>query len=260
VLEHASKTLQDLGKAFWTSKNKAEKETHAAKNITAWSQQPFFTLLIACLRSKDEQRPLLNSLFNGLSDFVNGKDDKLLLDDPSLRQLMLATLHTRLSLVGSMFDFILKNAGDFINWAWLFVQLLVAGVVEPEGEPLAFTMILDMLCTLVHHIVTLEPNLDANKHYQAIAKKVSKETKDLGDVPNTKAINCIRRLMPLGKASCVDTMVVDQSCQVASKTFPSSLDRRRGFRSALSYHCLCVEWLQLQLRYFFEYYRSHNYN
>jgi hypothetical protein len=47
-----------------------------------------------------------------------------------------------------------------------------ASATQPEGEPLAFTMILDMLCTLVHHIVTLEPNLDANKHYQAIAKKV----------------------------------------------------------------------------------------
>ncbi len=47
------------------------------RNLTAWSQQPFFSLLISCLKSKDEQRPLLNSLFNGLTDFVNGKEDKV---------------------------------------------------------------------------------------------------------------------------------------------------------------------------------------
>jgi len=72
-----AKTLQDLGKAFWSSKNKTEKENHAMRNLTAWSQQPFFSLLISCLKSKDEQRPLLNSLFNGLTDFVNGKEDKV---------------------------------------------------------------------------------------------------------------------------------------------------------------------------------------
>lgn len=197
-----AKTLQDLGKAFWTSKNKTEKENHALKNITAWSQQPFFTLLIACLKSKDEQRPLLNSLFNGLSDFVNGKDDKILLDDPSLKQVMLETLHIRLSLVGSMFDFILKNSGDFINWAWLFVQLLAVGVVDPDNDQLTFTMIMDMLFTLIHHIITLEPNLDINKHYQAITKKISKETKDFSEVPNTKAINFVSRLSLMSYGEC----------------------------------------------------------
>ena len=178
-----------MGKAFWQSKNKIEKENHAQKNLTAWSQQPFFTLLIACLKSKDEQRPLLNSLFNGLSEFVNGKEDKILSEDPSLKQIMVETLQIRLSLVGSMFDFILKNSGDFINWAWLFVQLMMNGVVDPDTDQLVFTMIMDMLFILIHHIITLEPNLDNNKHYQAIIKKISKETKDFSDVPNTKAIN-----------------------------------------------------------------------
>lgn len=71
VIEQASKQLQDIGKSFWQAKNKGDKETLAIKNIFVWNQQPFFSLLIACLKSKDDQqRPLLNSLFYGLMDFI----------------------------------------------------------------------------------------------------------------------------------------------------------------------------------------------
>ena len=69
------------------------------------------------------------------------------------------------------------------------MQLIYSGVVDPDNDQLVFTMIIDMLVVLIHHIITLEPNLDANKHYQAIIKKISKETKDFSDVPNTKAMN-----------------------------------------------------------------------
>jgi hypothetical protein len=84
-----------------------------------------------------------------------------------------------------------KNSNDFINWAWLFVQLIYLGVVDPDNHQMLFTMIVDMLYVLIHHIITLEPNLDNNRHYQAIIKRISKETKDFSEVPNTKAINYV---------------------------------------------------------------------
>ena len=71
------------------------------------------------------------------------------------------------------------------------MQLIYSGVVDPDIDQQLFTMIIDMLVVLIHHIVALEPNLDANKHYQAIVKKISKETKDFSDVPNTRAINYV---------------------------------------------------------------------
>lgn len=114
------------------------------------------------------------------------------MEDPRIKQIMMETLPTRLSLVGSMFDFILQNQNDFINWAWLFVQLIFSGVIDPDNDQLLFTMILDMLAVLIHHIITLEPNLESNRYYQTIIKKISKETKDFGDVLNTKAINHVR--------------------------------------------------------------------
>lgn len=83
----------------------------------------------------------------------------------------------------------IPSLGDFINWAWLFVQLIYTGVVDPDADQLLFTMVIDMFVILIHHIITLEPNLDNNKHYQSIVKKISKETKDFSDIPNTRAIN-----------------------------------------------------------------------
>ena len=50
-----------------------------------------------------------------------------------------------------------KNSDDFINCAWLFVQLIYSGVVDPDNDQLIFTMIIDMLVVLIHHIITLEP-------------------------------------------------------------------------------------------------------
>jgi hypothetical protein len=234
VLDHSSKILQDMGKSFWNAKTKSEKIIQATKNINAWHQQPFFTLLISCLRSKEEgPRYLLTALFNGLTDFIShGKEDKILTEDPRIKQIMLDTLHVRLSLVGSMFDFILRNSNDFANWAWLFVQLIYSGVVDPDVDQLLFTMIVDMLVVLIHHIITLEPNLDLNKHYQTIIKKISKETKDFSDLPNTKAINYIRRLMPLNRNTYLDILTVDSYFTTFSKTFSNLYDKRRGFKFA----------------------------
>jgi len=129
-----------------------------------------------------------------------------------------------------------KNSGDFINWAWLLVQLIYSGVVDPDNDQLLFTMVIDMLSVLIHNIIALEPNLDINKHYQAIVKKISKETKDFSDVPNTKAINFIRRLMPLSRSVCssasLDVMTVDAYSASAFKAFSNATDKRRGYKFA----------------------------
>ena len=69
------------------------------------------------------------------------------------------------------------------------MQLIYTGVVDPDADQLLFTMVIDMFVILIHHIITLEPNLDNNKHYQSIVKKINKETKDFSDIPNTRAIN-----------------------------------------------------------------------
>ena len=180
-----------------------------------------------------KERALLTSLYNGLGEFVShyGKEEKNLSEDPRIKQITIETLHVRLSLVGSMFDFILKNQNDFINWAWLFVQLVFSGVIDPDNDQLLFTMVIDMLAVLIHHIISLEP-IDTNKCYQAIIKKISKETKDFSDVPNNKAINYIRRLMPLNRNACLEVLTVDSITVTGPKAYASVLDKRRGYKFA----------------------------
>lgn len=75
----------------------------------------------------------------------------------------------------------------------MFLQLIYSGVVDPDNDQLLFTMVIDMLAVLIHHIVTIDPNtLDNNKIYQSIAKRITKETKDFSDAPNSKAINHVK--------------------------------------------------------------------
>lgn len=239
VLENAAKLLLELGQKFWNAKTKGDKELQAIKNTNVWNQQPLISLMISCLETELEQRILLTYLFNGLLDFINyvQKEEKpdsknTLWDDPRIRQIMNDTLHIRLSLVGSMFDFILGNSAEYANWASIFVGLIFWGVVDPDNDQILFTTILDMLATLMHHVVALDPNLETNKSYQSIIKRVQKDTKDFNDLPNSKSINCLRRLMPVGRSAFVEAITVDVNPIGAAKTLANFHDKRRGFKFA----------------------------
>lgn len=71
VLDYTAKTLQDLGKSFWNAKTRSEKESAAMKNLTAWTQLPFFSLLYSCLKcQEDQKKSLLSSLFNQINDYI----------------------------------------------------------------------------------------------------------------------------------------------------------------------------------------------
>ena len=52
-------------------------------------------------------------------------------------------------------------------------------------------MVIDMLAVLIHHIISIEPNLESNKFYQLIVKKISKDT--FSELANSKAINQVKK-------------------------------------------------------------------
>ena len=64
------------------------------------------------------------------------------------------------------------------------------GVVDPDTDQLLFTMVIDMLAVLIHHIISIETNLESNKLYQLIVKRISKDT--FSDLANSKAINQVK--------------------------------------------------------------------
>ena len=52
-------------------------------------------------------------------------------------------------------------------------------------------MVIDMLAVLIHHIISIETNLDSNKFYQIIVKRIyNKDT--FSDLANSKAINQVK--------------------------------------------------------------------
>jgi hypothetical protein len=64
------------------------------------------------------------------------------------------------------------------------------GVVDPDTDQLLFTMVIDMLAVLIHHIISIETNLESNRFYQLIVKRISKDT--FSDLANSKAINQVK--------------------------------------------------------------------
>lgn len=73
------------------------------------------------------------------------------------------------------------------------MQLIHLGVVDPDTDQLLFTMVIDMLAVLIHHIISIETNLESNRFYQLIVKRISKDT--FSDLANSKAINQVKKII-----------------------------------------------------------------
>ena len=70
---------------------------------------------------------------------------------------MQTSLQLRLSLVGSMFDTIQRSNSLTQDWSCLLSQLISHGVVEVGTDAATFTLVFDMLSTLIYGaLVTLE--------------------------------------------------------------------------------------------------------
>ncbi len=79
------------------------------------------------------------------------KDDRLYQgDDTRSRQQMLEALQLRFSLVGGLFDAILRSPTATVDWAVLLVQLVTAGVIDPSNNVELFATLQDMIATLLH--------------------------------------------------------------------------------------------------------------
>lgn len=95
------------------------------KHCTKIDQKPFLGLVLTCLKGQDDKEGLLQSLHSQLSQFLQIKDLEFGgIDDPTGREEMLNALQLRFSLVGGMFDSILKNSNATTDWALLLTQLM----------------------------------------------------------------------------------------------------------------------------------------
>ncbi|KAK2719591.1 mediator of RNA polymerase II transcription subunit 12-like protein isoform X2 [Artemia franciscana] len=183
--------------------------------------QQFCSLIMTCLNTQEEQKePLLAALLTQLQHYTSlSKEDKLYgWDDLKSRQYFQDCLHLRLSLAGGLFDAIQENITLTTDWAILLVQLVTSHVIDLTNHSSLFTMVVDMLTSLVHSTLVTdsvsEKGEEYKKHYFNLAKKLKKELADR----RSPSIAYIRQMLPMPLRCTFDVVACEQvSCLIDSK-------------------------------------------
>lgn len=224
VLKLAASVLENSNSLFNSSKSKPEKEKNM-KSKSLLGHQPFLSLVLNCLKGQDETRDfLLKSLYNQLDSFIsNTKKDSMPVvipqaptidgfndkaqDESKLGQSVQEALQLRLSLVGGMFDMIMRNNAATSDWAVILVQLLSHDVVDCQVNSELFLTIVDMLTVLIHSTLLSEGQEKGDEHKRSYFNLIKKLRKELGD-KNNAATDQIRQLLPLPKQT-LDAITVE---------------------------------------------------
>ncbi|XP_063967745.1 mediator of RNA polymerase II transcription subunit 12-like protein isoform X1 [Lytechinus pictus] len=200
VLKQAGNILESVGQT-WTSKpsSKDKDKQGQRSQASTVSHQPLLSLVLTCLKGQDEQREgLLTSLQTQLTQFLQSpKDDRW--EDPKSRRLMHEALQLRLSLVGNMFDTIMRSMMWTTEFALLLLQLITTGTVDPHTNNELFTTVLDMLSVLINSTLSSDASgspgagEEKGRSHQALIKKLKKEVGD----KHSDGINLVRQLLPV---------------------------------------------------------------
>ena len=205
ILKVASQVLESCN---WTPPSKQKDKDRSANNDplrskSLMSYEPLLALVMTCLKGQDEQREaFLSSLHSQLSQYVFlPKEDRLYQgEDVKSRLAMLESLQLRFSLVGGLFDSVLRNTTATAEWAVLLVQLVTAGVIDSSNNTELFPTLQDMVAMLLHSTMVSdaqsERGEDSRKYYQPLIKKLKKE---LAERKASASIHPLKQLLPLPK-------------------------------------------------------------
>nr|CAH7731850.1 unnamed protein product [Callosobruchus chinensis] len=158
------------------------------------THRPFLSLVLTCLKGQEEgqREGLLSSLQQQLSQLVQlakeGNLQEILDNDRTLDGLQL-----RFALVGGVFDAFQRNPSATTDWALLLVQLVTHGLIDLHTHSDLFTVVVDMLATLVHSAKATDSQDDSKKMYPNLLKKLKKE---VGERQGA-SLQHIRQLLPL---------------------------------------------------------------
>ncbi|CAF2400021.1 unnamed protein product [Rotaria sp. Silwood2] len=171
-------------------------------------------------------------------------------DDPNMKIIIFESLQLRLSLIGGMFDTIVRNNNSATEWISVFSQLIASGVIDTKNNSPLLNTVLDMLGVLVHGIVPAEGPIEASRIYMTLVRKIRK---DIGE-RRSEALDEVKRFLPLQKLS-FDIYVVEpfdgvnnrmlnpemkkHGLQVARKEKINSWEMIEGSKSATS---ICYSW------------------
>ncbi|XP_071839285.1 mediator of RNA polymerase II transcription subunit 12-like protein isoform X3 [Apostichopus japonicus] len=239
VLRSAATILESVGQTWTAKPGSKDKQEKRSNQMSLASPQPLLSLVLTCLKGQDDQKEgLLTSLQTQLTQFLQTpKDDRW--EDPKSHQLMHEALQLRLSLVGNMFDTIMRSNTWTTEFAILLLQLITSGPIDVKSTPELFTTVLDMMNVLINSTLSSDPGAspgagDESKQHQQLIKKLKKE---LGD-KRSEGIDRMRQLLPVprrtvevltcepmgslidtkgNKITGFDSIIKKQGLQVASK-------------------------------------------
>ncbi|CAH1994694.1 unnamed protein product [Acanthoscelides obtectus] len=188
------------------------------------THRPFLSLVLTCLKGQEEgqREGLLSSLQQQLSQLVQmAKEGNLqeILDN----ERTLDGLQLRFALVGGVFDAFQRNPSATTDWALLLVQLVTHGLIDLHTHSDLFTVVVDMLATLVHSAKATDSQDDSKKMYPNLLKKLKKE---VGERQGA-SLQHIRQLLPLPRLT-TEIIAVE----------PLSSKMKNGFDSADKKHDL----------------------
>ena len=174
-----------------SSKPRSDKEKTAQKSIQLLSHGPFLSLILTCLKGQDDQREsLLSSLQTQFSQMIKeqqhiismtsnnnvSSNSGLSLEEIQANRMKMFNdeWQLRLSLLGSMFDSILRNQSLSMEWIMTLVNLLEKDIINPVDNAQLFYTVVDMLIVLMEFNSADHPSADeqAKKMYNSIVKKI----------------------------------------------------------------------------------------
>ncbi|XP_033637539.1 mediator of RNA polymerase II transcription subunit 12-like protein isoform X2 [Asterias rubens] len=230
VLRAAGNVLESVGQTW--SKSSKDKDKQKTQ-MSLVSHQPLLSLVLTCLKGQDEQREgLLTSLQTQLTQFLQSpKDDRW--EDEQSRRMMHEALQLRLSLVGNMFDTILRSQQWTTEFALLLLQLITTGTVDTHSNSELFTTVLDMLSVLINSTLSGDCSEgEKGREHQTLIKKLKKE---LGD-KHSYDIDRVRQLLPVPKKTCDVVTVEPMGSLIDTKGNKiagfDSIDKKQGLQVA----------------------------
>ncbi|CAF1196062.1 unnamed protein product, partial [Didymodactylos carnosus] len=249
ILQLAGSVLENGNSMLNSTKSKADKENQVLRSISLLSHQPFLSLVLSCLKDQDSQRVgLLDSLRGQLEQLY--KQAPIVQDDPNMKAIIFESLQLRLSLIGGMFETIVRNHNSSSEWISVLSQLIASGVIDTKNNEKLLNTVLDMLGVLIHSLIPAEGSIESSRVYINLVRKVRK---DLGE-RTSEALDEVKRFLPLQKTSfevyvvepfdAVSNRLVNQEMkkhglQVARKEKVISWEAIEGVKTPTA---ICYSW------------------
>ncbi|KAJ8916222.1 hypothetical protein NQ315_016361 [Exocentrus adspersus] len=223
ILKVAGQVLESGG---WGKEAKS-KSRCSAENQSLLTHQPFLTLVLTCLKGQEEgqREGLLSSLHQQLSQLVQQAKEGNLQDICS-NDRTLDGLQLRFALVGGVFEAFQRNPSATTDWALLLVQLVTNGLIDLHTHSELFTVVIDMLATLVHSAKATDTQDDSRKMYPNLLKKLKKE---VGEKQNA-SLQHIRQLLPLPRVATEIIAVEPAGSRKGSKNNFDSVDKKHDLQ------------------------------